>query len=105
MLKSESLAAPSVISSHEIVGAVAPRASLRRRVDHGAPGREEAGMAIGARGDMAQAGATAVLLGDLALVESPRWRDGRLWFCDWAAGEIVAVDLAGRRETILAMSS
>jgi sugar lactone lactonase YvrE len=26
------------------------------------------------------------------LVESPRWHDGRLWFADWLAGEIIRVD-------------
>lgn len=41
----------------------------------------------------------------LALGESPRWREGRLWFSDWVAGEIVAVDLHGRREVTLRFSS
>ena len=41
-----------------------------------------------------------VLLGGLALVESPRWHDGRLWFAHWVAGEIVAVDLDGNREVV-----
>jgi sugar lactone lactonase YvrE len=31
----------------------------------------------------------------LGLVESPRWHEGRLWFADWIAGEIIAVDDAG----------
>ena len=26
-----------------------------------------------------------VLLSGLAFPESPRWRDGRLWVCNWAA--------------------
>jgi sugar lactone lactonase YvrE len=29
------------------------------------------------------------------LLESPRWHDGRLWFADWTAGEILAVDADG----------
>jgi sugar lactone lactonase YvrE len=33
-----------------------------------------------------------VLRTGLGLVESPRWHDGRLWFSDWIAGEIIAVD-------------
>jgi sugar lactone lactonase YvrE len=33
-----------------------------------------------------------VLMSDLGLVESPRWHDGRLWFADWIAGRIIAVD-------------
>jgi sugar lactone lactonase YvrE len=38
------------------------------------------------------------LLDDLVLGESPRWHDGRLWLCDWGAGEVIAVDPAGRSE-------
>jgi sugar lactone lactonase YvrE len=41
-----------------------------------------------------------VLLDGLAMPESPRWHDGRLWFSDWGADEIVAVDLEGNREVI-----
>src|SRR5512132_910847 len=37
------------------------------------------------------------LLKDLALVESPRWHDDRLVFSDWAAGEVLSVDLNGAR--------
>ena len=33
-----------------------------------------------------------VLTGGHGLVESPRWHDGRLWFADWLAGEIIRVD-------------
>jgi sugar lactone lactonase YvrE len=33
--------------------------------------------------------------------ESPRWHDGRLWFSDWGAQEIVAVDTLGRSEVVL----
>ena len=39
-----------------------------------------------------------VLLDGLAMVESPRWHDGRLWFAHWGTGEIRAVDLEGRSE-------
>ena len=41
------------------------------------------------------------LLTGLAMGESPRWHDGRLWLSDWGAGEIVAVDLAGSQEVML----
>ena len=44
---------------------------------------------------------TDVLLTDIAFGESPRWHEGRLWFCDWVAKEVVAVDLDGRREVVL----
>lgn len=43
----------------------------------------------------------AVLLEDLYFPEGPRWHDGRLWFSDFYAHEVVAVDLEGRRETIV----
>jgi sugar lactone lactonase YvrE len=46
-----------------------------------------------------------VFLDGLAMGESPRWHDGRLWFCDWAAHEIVAADGAGRRETVASIAS
>jgi len=36
-----------------------------------------------------------VLLDGLAMPESPRWHDGRLWFSNWGTGQIVAVDLDG----------
>jgi sugar lactone lactonase YvrE len=36
----------------------------------------------------------------LGIGESARWHEGRLWFCNWGAQEIVALDLDGRREVI-----
>jgi sugar lactone lactonase YvrE len=42
-----------------------------------------------------------VLRSGLGLVESPRWHDGRLWFSDWTAGEIVAIDDDGTSELIV----
>lgn len=41
-----------------------------------------------------------VLLDGLAMVESPRWHDGRLWFAHWGTGEIRAVDLDGKSEVM-----
>jgi len=46
-----------------------------------------------------------VLLTDLLLGESPRWHDGRLWFTDWGAQRIVAVDPEGRSEVVTAVQS
>lgn len=40
------------------------------------------------------------LTGGIAFGESPRWHGGRLWFSDWAAGELSAVDLEGNRELV-----
>lgn len=41
-----------------------------------------------------------VLLTGLVSGESPRWHEGRLWFSDFGANEVVAVDLHGRSEVI-----
>ena len=41
------------------------------------------------------------LLDDLCFPEGPRWHDGRLWFSDFYRHEVVAVDLEGKRETIV----
>ncbi len=38
---------------------------------------------------------------DVVFGESPRWHEGRLWFSDWGAGEVVAIDLAGHREVMV----
>jgi sugar lactone lactonase YvrE len=42
-----------------------------------------------------------IFLTGLAMGESPRWHDGRLWFSDWGAREIIASDLEGNREVVL----
>jgi hypothetical protein len=46
-------------------------------------------------------GVMDVLCSGYGLVESPRWREGRLWFSDWTGGQIVAVDDSGATEVIL----
>jgi sugar lactone lactonase YvrE len=45
------------------------------------------------------------LLTGRGLVESPRWHGGRLYFSDWSAGEVIAVDLAGRSEVVANVKS
>jgi sugar lactone lactonase YvrE len=40
------------------------------------------------------------LLTGLVIGESPRWHDGRLWFANWGAEEIVAVDLEGNADVV-----
>ncbi|MCI3275374.1 SMP-30/gluconolactonase/LRE family protein [Streptomyces cylindrosporus] len=47
---------------------------------------------------------TTVLTGR-GLVESPRWHGDRLYFSDWSAGEVVAVDAAGRCEVVARVAS
>ena len=45
------------------------------------------------------------LMTGIVLGESPRWHEGRLWFADWGAQQLIAVDLAGRSEVITAVPS
>ena len=40
------------------------------------------------------------LISGLVVGESPRWHDGRLWFCNWGAQEIRTVDLDGNSEVV-----
>jgi sugar lactone lactonase YvrE len=41
-----------------------------------------------------------VLLSGLGIPESPRWHEGRLWFCNWIDRQIVAVGLDGKSEVM-----
>jgi sugar lactone lactonase YvrE len=45
------------------------------------------------------------LLTGRGLVESPRWHGDRLYFSDWSAGEVLAVDLEGRCEVVAQVKS
>lgn len=45
------------------------------------------------------------LLTGRGLVESPRWHRDRLYFSDWSAGEVLAVDLAGHSEVVAQVKS
>jgi sugar lactone lactonase YvrE len=47
-----------------------------------------------------EAAETRILLTGLAIGESPRWHEDRLWFCNWGTQEIVAVDLDGNSEVM-----
>src|SRR6266550_683645 len=42
-----------------------------------------------------------VVLSGIAFGESPRWHDGRLWFSDWGAKQVLAVDADGYPEVIV----
>ena len=46
-----------------------------------------------------------ILMTGIAFGESPRWHDGRLWFSDWAAQEVIAVDVDGNSEVITKVES
>jgi sugar lactone lactonase YvrE len=43
---------------------------------------------------------TRTLTTGLVVGESPRWHDGRFWFSNWGAGEIVALDPEGKSEVV-----
>jgi sugar lactone lactonase YvrE len=45
------------------------------------------------------------LMTDLALGESPRWHEDRLWFSNWGEQEVIAVDLEGKSEVIARVQS
>jgi sugar lactone lactonase YvrE len=46
-----------------------------------------------------------ILLDGIAFGESPRWHDGRLWFSDWSAEELIAVGVDGASEVIARVPS
>ena len=42
-----------------------------------------------------------IVLSGLGIPESPRWHEGRLWFCNWIDRQVVAVGLDGKAEVML----
>ena len=46
-----------------------------------------------------------VLMTGVAMGESPRWHENRLWFSDWGAQEILAVDPNGKSEVRIVASA
>ncbi|BCY11993.1 SMP-30/gluconolactonase/LRE family protein [Actinoplanes sp. L3-i22] len=46
-----------------------------------------------------------VLLDGVAFGESPRWHDGRLWFSDWGANQVIALGGDGRPEVMASVPS
>ena len=40
------------------------------------------------------------LMAGLVVGESPRWHEGRLWFSNWGAQEVIAVDVEGNSEVV-----
>ena len=41
------------------------------------------------------ASAPEVLMEGVVFGESPRWHDGQLWFSDWGASQVIALDPGG----------
>jgi sugar lactone lactonase YvrE len=46
-----------------------------------------------------------VLMDGISFGESPRWHDGRLWFSDWGANQVIALDPDGGHEVVVSVPS
>lgn len=46
-----------------------------------------------------------VLMEGVVFGESPRWHDGRLWFSDWGANQVIALGADGRPEVVATVAS
>ena len=42
-----------------------------------------------------------IVMSGLGIPESPRWHEGRLWFCNWIDRQVMAADLDGEAEVML----
>jgi sugar lactone lactonase YvrE len=50
-------------------------------------------------------GEAEVLMEGIVFGESPRWHDGRLWFSDWGAHQVIALDPDGSHEVVVNVAS
>ncbi len=46
-----------------------------------------------------------VLMEGVVFGESPRWHDGRVWFSDWGANQVIALDADGSHEVVATLAS
>lgn len=46
-----------------------------------------------------------VLMEGIVFGESPRWRDGRLWFSDWGSHQVIALDPEGGHDVVVNVAS
>jgi sugar lactone lactonase YvrE len=46
-----------------------------------------------------------VLMEGITFGESPRWRDGRVWFSDWGAHQVIALDPEDGHEVVVSVES
>jgi sugar lactone lactonase YvrE len=49
--------------------------------------------------------APEVLMEGIVFGESPRWHDGRVWFSDWGANQVIALDPGGSHEVVVTVPS
>ncbi|HEX9539041.1 MAG TPA: SMP-30/gluconolactonase/LRE family protein [Streptosporangiaceae bacterium] len=50
-------------------------------------------------------GAAEILMEGVVFGESPRWHDGRLWFSDWGANQVIALGIDGSHEVVVTVAS
>ena len=50
-------------------------------------------------------GAAEVLMEGVVFGESPRWHDGRVWFSDWGANQVIALGVDGGHEVVVTVRS
>lgn len=48
---------------------------------------------------------TRLVLDGMGFPESTRWHDGRVWLCNWGAGEVLAATSAGEREVMARLAA
>jgi sugar lactone lactonase YvrE len=46
-----------------------------------------------------------VVMEGIVFGESPRWHDGRIWFSDWGAHQVIALDPDGSHEVVVSVAS
>jgi sugar lactone lactonase YvrE len=49
--------------------------------------------------------APEVLMEGVVFGESPRWHDGQLWFSDWGANQVIALDADGSHKVVVTVPS
>jgi sugar lactone lactonase YvrE len=49
--------------------------------------------------------APEVLMEGVVFGESPRWHDGQLWFSDWGANQVIALDADGSHQVVVTVPS
>jgi sugar lactone lactonase YvrE len=54
---------------------------------------------------MTNGAAMKVLMEGIRFGESMRYHDGRIWFSDWAAGQVIALDPDGTHQVVLSVAS
>src|SRR3954453_1603766 len=69
------------------------------------PGRGRDGMGSAAGGGRDAMGSPDVLMEGVVFGESPRWHDGRLWFSDWGANQVIALNADGAHEVVVRVAS